>query len=100
MFNKILLVVFMFTFTRVLVGQNDILGSAEGSTLNVLYRNDAAGKLYADTRGWGLLFRQGKHITGKTRSFYEIDVQSLKHPKEVKVSGTAESRKRFVYGKL
>ncbi|MCW3077275.1 MAG: hypothetical protein JWO32_1884, partial [Bacteroidetes bacterium] len=39
-------------------------------------------------------------ITAKTRSYYEIDLQTLKHPKEVKVAGTAENRKRFVYGKL
>jgi hypothetical protein len=100
MFNKILLVLFMFSLSRVVVGQSDLLGSTEGSTLNVLYRNDASVKVYADTRGFGLLYRRGKHVTGKSRSFYEIDVQSLKHPKEVKVSGTADTRKRFVYGKL
>ncbi len=100
MFNKIILVFLMISFSRALVGQNDFLGSTEGSTLNVLYRNDASVKAYVDTRGVGFLFRQGKHITAKSRSFYEIDIQSLKHPKEVKVAGTAESRKRFVYGKL
>jgi len=100
MFNKILLLFLMVSFSRLLVGQTDILKGTEGSTLNVLYRNDASVKIYADTRGFGLLFRQGKHITGKSRSFYEIDVQSLRDPKEVKVSGTAENRKRFVYGKL
>jgi hypothetical protein len=75
-------------------------GEEEGSTLNVLYRNDASGKIYANTRGFGISYKRGKHITGKTRSFYEIDLQTLKHPKEIKVAGTAESRKRFVYGKL
>lgn len=75
-------------------------GGTEGSNLNVLYRNDASGKIYANTRGVGILYRRGKHVTAKTRSYYEIDVQSLKHPKEVKVSGVAESRKRFVYGKM
>ncbi len=100
MFNKIILVVFALGFSFVCVGQNNALSSTEGSTLNVLYRNDAAGKFYANTRGWGILYRQGKHITAKTRSFFEIDLQTLKHPKEVKVSGSAENRKRFVYGKL
>lgn len=77
-----------------------ILGDQEGSSLNVLYRNDASGKIYAHTRGLGFLYRRGKHLTGKTRSYYEIDLQTLKHPKEVKVVGTAENRKRFVYGKI
>jgi len=75
-------------------------GYDNGSTLNVLYRRDMSGKIYASTRGYGILFRQGKHVTAKTRSFYEIDLQTLKYPKEVKSQGEAEDRRRFVYGKL
>src|SRR5687768_13560708 len=70
-----------------------------GSTLNVLYRSDKVGKFYATTRGVGFLFRQGRHVNAKTRSFYEIDIQTLKHPKEKKVRGAADERPRFVYGK-
>jgi hypothetical protein len=77
------------------------LGGYEGGTnLNVLYRNDVSGKVYAHTRGFGALFRQGRHVTSKTRSFYEIDLQTLRHPKEVKLAGDADRRKRFVYGKV
>lgn len=75
-------------------------GYENGSTLNVLYRSDMSGKLYATTRGYGVLFRQGKHITAKTRSFYEIDFQTLRYPKEIKSQGEAEDRRRYVYGKL
>jgi hypothetical protein len=71
-----------------------------GSTLNVLYRSDKSAKLYATTRGFGFLYRQGKHVTAKTRSYFEIDLQTLRHPKEKKMSGEADTRKRFVYGKL
>lgn len=71
-----------------------------GSTLDVLYRKDQSGKIYASTRGFGVLYRQGKHITAKTRSFFEIDLQQLKHPKEIKSQGQAEVRRRFVFGKL
>jgi len=104
MFNKILLSIsiIVFSFSSKGQEQGSILsgGGAEGSNLNVLYRNDASGKIYANTRGIGVLYRRGKHITAKTRSFYEIDLQNLKHPKETKTLGTAESRKRYVYGKL
>ncbi len=102
MFNKSLLIILMVIFSQILLGQNaiDAISASEGSTLNVLYRHDASGKIYADTRGFGILYRQGKHVSAKTRSFFEIDFQNLKHPKEVKISGTAENRKRFVYGKL
>lgn len=80
--------------------ERSIAGSENGSTLNVLYRNEASGKIYANTRGFGLLFRRGKHVTANTRSYFEIDAQTLKHPKEVKVTGDAADRKRFVYGKM
>jgi hypothetical protein len=98
---------FLSIFTVILAcnssnGQEQILsGSSEnGSTLNVLYRRDMSGKLYANTRGFGFLFRQGRHVTAKTRSYYEIDIQTLKYPKEIKSLGEAENRRRFVYGKI
>jgi hypothetical protein len=103
MFKRIyfsLLTLFMACVLNAQEQKNIFAGDEEGSKLNVLYRNDASGKIYANTRGLGVSYRRGKHITGKTRSFYEIDFQNLKHPKEIKVSGTAESRKRFVYGKI
>jgi hypothetical protein len=75
-------------------------GYENGSNLNVIYRNDASGMIYANTRGYGLLFRRGKHITAKTRSYYEIDLQSLDHPKEVSIRGEHTDRPRFIYGKL
>lgn len=105
MFNKFLATLFLFVFTVTNVRSQEesnmpVVGKQEGSTLNVLYRNDAVGRIYASTRGIGFLYRRGKHISGKTRSFYEIDFQGLKHPKEVKVVGSAENRKRYVYGKL
>lgn len=103
MFNKFFTLVIVVFFTTFLSGQEQnipVVGNQEGSNLNILYRNDASGKIYAHTRGFGISYRRGKHITGKIRSFYEIDFQGLRHPKEIKISGTAEDRKRYVYGKL
>lgn len=77
-----------------------IAGAENGTNLNILYRNEAVGKVYANTRGFGLLFRKAKHVTAKTRSFWEVDAQNLKHPKEIKVVGESQERKRFVYGKV
>jgi hypothetical protein len=76
-------------------------GSYEnGTNLNVLYRNEAMGKLFATTRGFGATFRQTKHITQKTKSYYDIEIQGLKHPKETKTVGEGSNRRRFIYGKL
>ena len=103
MFRRYFLSIITFhLLSNSVFGQNQNLsdGYENGTTLNVLYRKDMSGKIYANTRGYGLLFRQSKHVTAKTRSFYEIDIQTLKYPKEVKSQGEAEDRRRFVYGKL
>jgi hypothetical protein len=75
-------------------------GYESGSTLNVLYRNDMSGKIFATTRGVGVAFRKGKHVTANSRTFYDIEIQNLRHPKEIKTAGDADSRRRFVYGKV
>lgn len=94
--------IFLFFVSLTIVAQQNLLGAGDedGTTLNILYRNDASCKPYANTRGYGFLYRRGKHITAKTRSFYEIDLQSLKSQKEIKVKGDAQNNKRFIYGKL
>ncbi|MBA2612859.1 MAG: hypothetical protein H0U95_12875 [Bacteroidetes bacterium] len=101
MFRTVYILIICFFFCEFTYSQpKPALNTDDGTTLNVLYRNEGSGKIYANTRGFGFLYRRGKHITAKTRSYYEIDLQSLKHPKEVKVSGSAQDKKRFVYGKL
>jgi len=101
MLKKLFLIILALGSLDFSFGQNNVIsGGDNGTTLNILYRNEASGKIYANTRGFGLLFRRGKHVTAKTRSYFEIDVQNLKHPKEVKVTGDAQDRKRFVYGKI
>lgn len=72
----------------------------DGSDLNVLYRNEQSFSVYAHTRGYGAFYRRSKHVTGKIKSFLEVDASTLKHPKEIKLNGTDVERKRYVYGKL
>ena len=102
MFRIVFIVIFISVFVNLSAQDKPAtaLNMDEGTTLNVLYRNEGSGKIYANTRGLGILYRRGRHITAKTRSYYEIDFQSLKHPKEAKISGTAQDKKRFVYGKI
>ena len=96
----ICVVAVMFSQAFLHAQESPVSGYENGTNLNVLYRNDMSGKIFGTTRGFGIAFRQGKHITSKTRSFYDIEMQNLKHPKEVKISGDANSRRRYVYGKL
>lgn len=71
-----------------------------GTNFNILYKHDMSGKVFANTRGYGFTFHRGKHVTANSRSFYEAEIQTLRHPKEIKLLGTAEDHKRFVYGKI
>jgi hypothetical protein len=71
-----------------------------GEELNVLYRHEATFKIFAHSRGYGIGYRRGKHISAKTKSLLEFEGLTLRHPKEIKVKGSEENAKRFVYGKL
>jgi hypothetical protein len=101
MLKQTLITIFlMHLFFNICAQDNFIMNEDNGTNLNVLYRNDASGKIYLTPRGMGFMFRQAKHVTVKTRSYYEVDLQALKHPKEIKTIGTSVTKKRFVYGKL
>lgn len=81
--------------------ENFISGNPDnGTNFNVLYRKDKIGKVYLSNRGMGFLFRQSKHITSRIRNYYELDIQNLKYPKEIKSQGVGPERKRYVYGKI
>jgi hypothetical protein len=101
-FNKLYTVILILFLAPVINAQEPNLngGMENGTTFNVIYKHDASGKIYANTRGLGFSFRRSKHVTAQTRSFYEIDGQNLRHPKEVKLTGDASDKKRFVYGKI
>ena len=66
----------------------------------VLYRKESSFGLSIHTRGFGLNYRNGKHLTGKRKRMLEIDLLSMKHPKEIKtLNQYYENTKGYVYGK-
>ena len=86
MFRAIYITLFCCFLADFIIAQDKAaLSMDEGTNLNVLYRNEGSVQVYANTRGFGGLYRRGRHVTAKTRSFWEIDFQSLKHPKEIKI---------------
>ncbi len=67
----------------------------------MLYRYEAAGGLFLHSAGWGLSYRKGKHVTGYSKRFYEIEFATMKSAKEIKVTNrNYENSKPFVFGKL
>lgn len=67
----------------------------------VLYRHEGSFGISLHSQGWGISYHNGKHITGKSKRILEIDLLSLKHPKEIKTLNQYYDKTRsFVYGKL
>lgn len=68
----------------------------------IFYRNERTFAGFINSNGFGGNFRYAKRITAFKKTLYEIDLVSIKHPKEVKISTALSSfnSRSFVYGKL
>ena len=68
----------------------------------IFYRNERTFAAFLTSTGVGGSFRYAKRITAFKKTLYEIDLVSIKHPKEVKISTTISTLagRSFVYGKL
>ncbi|MBS1763760.1 MAG: hypothetical protein JSS90_02205 [Bacteroidetes bacterium] len=65
------------------------------------YTNEFAIGATLHTSGWGFMFRKGKNLTVSKKRMFEVEVVSMKHPKEFKtVSYLSERPKTFVFGKM
>jgi hypothetical protein len=73
---------------------------ANGQDPNVLYRNEMSFGIFAHSRGFGLNFMRAKHVTGTRKRLFEIQALNMRHPKEIKISNSADNSKKFIYGKL
>jgi hypothetical protein len=52
------------------------------------------------TGGFGVGYRNGKHLTGYKKRMFEFELLSMKHPKEVRtVNRYFENAKSYIYGK-
>lgn len=56
--------------------------------------------IFAHSRGIGINYMRGFHVTGTRKRLVEVEMLNLKHPKEIKVSNQTDNSKKFVYGKL
>lgn len=91
--------VFLF-FSAFCSAQSTSQAIANGQDPNVLYRNELSFGIFAHSRGFGLNVMRARHVTGTRKRLLEVQALNMKHPKEIKVSNTADNSKRFVYGKL
>jgi hypothetical protein len=68
----------------------------------IFYRNERTFAGFLCSNGYGGNYRYAKRITAFKKTLYEIDLVSIKHPKEVKISTSPSTftSRSFVYGKL
>ncbi len=68
----------------------------------IFYRNERTYAALLNSTGFGGNFRYAKRINAFKKTLYEIELASIKHPKEVKISTSAATLtgRSFVYGKL
>lgn len=75
--------------------------SEDTSGTNILYRKQMSGGIVLHNLGMGLQFRKGTNKSFFVSRIFEIEVVSMKHPKQVRVINPYYfNAKSYVYGKL
>lgn len=67
----------------------------------IFIRNEWSLGITVLNNGWGFDYRYGKHINAFKKHLYEINFNTIRHPKEIKLSNPFwPSTSRYVYGKV
>jgi hypothetical protein len=66
----------------------------------VFYRNEKSWAFFINTNGVGGNFRKGNRINAYRKFIWEIDMNYVKHPKEIKISNSYNQINQYVYGKV
>lgn len=76
------------------------IAQEEISETKILFRKEYSVYGMIHTGGWGLGYRNGKHVTGYKKRMWEGEILGMKHPKEYRIISFYENSKSFFYGKL
>ncbi len=72
-----------------------------GDEVHLLYRNEAAGGFVLHSNGFGITFKRGWHKTGYKKKMLDLDLVSLRHPKQYKQPNPYYPDSRpFFFGKM
>jgi hypothetical protein len=95
--KKLLIIAVVFIFGIDLVyGQGEL-----NEEQKIFFRNERSFGILLNTDGFGLSYREGKRIDYLNKKLLEIEIVTLKNPKEVKLSNPYyQTPGSFVFGKL
>ena len=80
--------------------QSISLDDTDSNDVKVLFRKEKSAFLMIHTGGFGIGYRNGKHITGYKKRMLEFELTGMKHPKEIRtVYPNDNNSKSYIYGK-
>ena len=95
-----LLFIFVLFLGSALAQDSTLVPGGQEET-NILYRNEASGGLVVHSNGFGVTFKRGWHLTGYKKHLLDIELVSMRHPKQYKQANIFYAdAKPFFYGKL
>ncbi len=94
----------MIRFISVLIGLLLITNAFSQGEIDdqkrILYKNERTFGLFLNSNGIGGDFTYAKRINARNHTLYQVELFSLNHPKEIKMSNSFYSNKSFVFGKI
>lgn len=95
--KKLLIIAVVFIF-----GIDSVYSQGElNEEQKIFFRNERSFAILLNTDGFGLSYREGKRIDFRNKKLLEIEISTLKHPKEVKLSNPSyQTPGTFVFGKI
>jgi len=91
----ILLLLFSSLFASQIFSQGEI-----DDEKKIFFRNEKSWALFINTNGFGGNFRKGTRINSFRKFIWEIDMNYVKHTKEIKISNSTTQLNQFVFGKV
>lgn len=94
--------IIILVFAAILFSNKNYAQQIESAYANkAFYRYSHSGGLFLHTHGYGGFYRKTWRKTGFLNYVFAVDLMTMKHPKEIKVSyQNAQQRRGFYYGKL
>lgn len=91
----------IFIVLNVLISSALFAQQTEAGVAKIQYKNESSFSPFIHSNGWGLNYRRGKHLTGRSQKMFEFELAKIKHSKEIKGKNSRyEGSRDYVYGKL
>ena len=93
--QAVLIALISLFYTQILFSQGEI-----DEEKKIFFRNEKTWGINIYTNGFGGNYRYAKRLNAFRKLIYEIDINYIKHPKEIKISTDYYSVNRYVHGKM